>query len=95
VDDERIRRNIFRGDPRFDAFLAEAKRRLADAHPDDPRGHELVEDMVSIAAQHVRDLPDEHERVVEKEWQDLSAEEVGHLRFLASNFVTAALRGMV
>lgn len=95
MDDERIRRNIFRGDPEFDAFLAEAKRRLADADPDDPRGHELVEDLVRITAQHVRELPDEHERVVEKQWQDLSAEEVDHLRLLASNFVTAALRRMI
>ena len=95
MEDEQLRRNIFKGDPAFDAFMAEMKRRLADADPDDPRGHELVRDMVTIAARHVRDLPDEHERLVRKEWQDLSANEVDQLRFLASHFVTASLRGMI
>ena len=73
-------------------MLAAAKDRL---DPDDPRGHELVEDMVRIAAQNVRDRADEHERVVRKEWQNLTADEVGYLRFLTGGFVTAALRGMI
>jgi len=95
MDEEQLRRNIFKGDPAFDAFVAEMKRRLADANPDDPRGHELLRDMVTIAAQHVRDLSDEHELLVRKEWQELSADEADQLRFLASNFVTASLRRMV
>ena len=90
-----MRRSIFRGDPAFDTFVAEMKRRLADADPADPVGHQLVRDTVTTAAHLVRDLADEHELLVRTEWHDLSAEEVDHLRFLASNCVTAALGKMI
>jgi len=95
MDDEQLRRNIFRGDPRFDAFMADAKRQAPDVPPDDPAGHELLRDIVRITAEHVRQSPEEHEQLVRKQWHDLTANEVDHLRLLAGNFVTAALRDMI